>query len=469
MKIEKIYIFKDLDKKSNYLYILYTNGKLKTIKNKDKNYMNHLASQYLEKLAKQKKCSKHELIKNKNVIVTNSNNLTIKDEISETKSIDMSFSYANNLSSLFIINNLYSIINNRVINFSCYRFSHLNFLINLSTSLMFYWFNLFVNGKSHSKLNNKTKLRLALLISTSLISIVEALNIPDISTIPYYKEIMDTDVDDLIDNEGLNELEYRDKAIKLVFDNLEDNPYLSDADYNILMKLEDYCEDNPYIDYNLLYHNLLTIRHRCLKNINPNNNIAGEYFINPNVIITYNTDLLASNMYISDNNHVMTYEEVMLHEAVHSSGGLSTTYLDEGMTSLIVSEYFSNGNINNGYGINVQITKLFCDLVGSDTMLKAFSLKDETIIKEKLIEVLGNEVYVDAFYKLCKNVTESKTIEEYSSRFYATLLTIDNITDGSFDADKYFDDIIYGNPKAYFSSDYKKYVKLYDNSLSGEY
>lgn len=451
MNISKMYIFKDCDKHGNYLYVIYDDYNVKVIKSKNRNRMNNAISTYMNMFSKQEKCDAHELINSGKVIISRSNELR-KEIDSKKDSMDL-FQVARGSYNLFGIMSLWfsltSIFFNRVVSLG-YSIDKPPIQSSLS-SIMSFAFSVFLDrfeSQQTGKKYNKYKLGAATFFAFSSIALIDSLNLPPIQTIPYYYETVNTNIDDTGDYSNLNDKEYHDKAVSVVFENLHNNPYISDDDYDILMKLDKFCAENPYIDCDLLLQRLLTIRHRSLSCVNPK--YLGSYNRKPNIISTYIDKDIGTN-----------YEEVLLHEAVHSIGSFDTRFLDEGMTSLIVSEYFTDGIVNNGYVAHVQVTKLFCDLIGSDTMLQAYSMENEDVVREKLLELFGNENYVNGFYELCQSVADSKSSEDYQTSFFNVLLTLDNIIPDRFDSSNYIENSILKN-KGYLSEDYKKYVKNYN-------
>ena len=172
-----------------------------------------------------------------------------------------------------------------------------------------------------------------------------------------------------------------------------------------IRRLYPYFQDNEYLDFLKVYRNLNTIDVFYLEN--QNLNIAADYDRENNEIHVYNGNSL---------------ERRVPHEIIHSTGSFNINFLNEGMTSIIVSEYcYTQGNIGNAYIPEVYLTSIIIELVGKDTMLEAYSKENTDLVIEKLLENSDtNTVHqlLKSFAELCiryRNITE--TDEQSKQKF----------------------------------------------------
>lgn len=266
----------------------------------------------------------------------------------------------------------------------------------------------------------------------------------------------------------------------LVFNAVLDNKFLSDQEKEVCYEFYSMIYDNPYIDKEKVYDNLLKL------DVNYRNrpffvksNIEGEYVSGHDQINIYEDD--------SDN-------RVLRHEIVHSifeNKNLPVSF-KEGMTELLVNEYFSDQPFMEfkNYPYEIIYVKMLCELVGSDTVLEAYTTDSMEPIYDEMAMIYGtrkdakellNDIdsfLVDAAYndynvdskKFNKLFSELRMYKEYSilnseiesvnfdeidsleyfEMYYKLINTMTNDNYG----DAYLD-VLYNNGicgKAYFSS-----------------
>lgn len=219
-----------------------------------------------------------------------------------------------------------------------------------------------------------------------------------------YLDVIEKQEDILIDldnpfAESQNLVTTTDAEVNLLMEAFGANPLLNDKDLEIALSLQKYLENNPYLDMESLYETFASVG--IVRFIYENGNVSGDYSRNLNIVGIY--DYLAVDK--------EDYCETLQHELVHSTGHLDNYMLDEGMTTLICSEYFSDFKITNAYCDHVLMTKVFCELITSDKMLEAYSKQDMTIIKTEMLKLNPNE---EDYEKLLT------VMQEYGKRFKET-------------------------------------------------
>lgn len=254
-------------------------------------------------------------------------------------------------------------------------------------------------------------LKVKALLLLSCLTLLDSMHLPQVSTMPYYYEILNTDIDDTNNYDGLSDDEYHVKAINTIFNNLHNNPYLSEEDYNTLMSLKQYALDNPYLDCNKLFHDMLTLRIYDKYNLGT---ISGSCIYDDNIIYCYPN-------HIEDGFRNVVIE----HEMIHKTGCLNNRVLDEGMTALLQREYFKEQPVYDAYGREVICVRLMCEIIGSDKMLEAYSTCDDSLIYDSLTKIYGNKAVVDGIYKLMNSYTNCCDIS-VDDKFRSLYLTLIN-------------------------------------------
>ena len=174
------------------------------------------------------------------------------------------------------------------------------------------------------------------------------------------------------------------------------NPFLDDKDLEIALSMEKYIENNPYLDYEKLYETFASFG--MIHTDYDNNRFAGTTIRDLNIITIYDYENLKQDPY---------YISTLQHEIIHLTGHLDNIVLNEGMTELLQAEYFNDGNAT-GYYEYVTLTKIFCELIGSDKMLEAYSTENMSLIKEEMLKINPSEHDYDSLMN---------TLQEYGTKY----------------------------------------------------
>lgn len=169
---------------------------------------------------------------------------------------------------------------------------------------------------------------------------------------------------------------------ELLVKSFDNNPFFREEDLEIVNDLVNYLNDNKHLDYKEIYDTYSTVG--FIHSKEDFGIVVGKYLVNDNIIVDY----VHGDSF---------YGETMFHEFVHITGRLDSKVLNEGMTSLITTEYYNDGKEKDGYSIYQNMTKIICELIGADTMLEAYSKNDNLIIDE-------------AFYKINPKVEDYKKL-----------------------------------------------------------
>lgn len=166
-----------------------------------------------------------------------------------------------------------------------------------------------------------------------------------------------------------------DAAVNVLMEVLDTNPSINEQDAMIAESLRQYLIESSYFDYEKCYQDF-----RDLK-IMHSNNIDGNYgaisFLDKKVIQTYYSKDKDPSLYRAD----------LEHELTHFTGFLQCSFLNEGIVSLIVSEYMENFELTNFYYDQIIATKILCELITPEKMLEAYQKRDDSIIQGELLKI----------------------------------------------------------------------------------
>lgn len=252
-------------------------------------------------------------------------------------------------------------------------------------------------------------------------------------------------------------LENLDDDRDLILTAVIDNPNLTEEEKQIIYKLVDIIEDNPYINKKTAYANLkkLDIKH-IDRDKNVSDDINGAY-------LPINNEI---NIYVEDDDYT-----ILLHEIIHciftnSSSYSLPRYLSEGTTELLVDEYFTETPFveENYYPYEIAMVKILCEMVGPDVVLEAYSTGDMSIICNKLTEVMNEDSaknYLDLLNKMFEDYNrEGKIVLDDMSTFLATTNDYFKAKDGDVrnEAYEYNKELLINLKNKYPTNDYVYYV-----------
>lgn len=187
----------------------------------------------------------------------------------------------------------------------------------------------------------------------------------------------------IIDNleQELNVEIKNNKDKYLLLNAIYNNRYLSFEEKKLFYRFIDYFNDNPYLDKQAVYERLLNV----------------DIHFSWRSLFKVSSNTLAS--YRDDYNTIVYYDfnpedETLAHEGGHCINGDNNLprWFNEGMTQLIINEYFYDNpfEYNGHYPNEVYLVKYFCEILGSDTMLEAYTKDEPEIIYKKLGAIYGN-------------------------------------------------------------------------------
>lgn len=201
------------------------------------------------------------------------------------------------------------------------------------------------------------------------------------------------------DSESLKIVAKLEKSLKEDLDEENDNVLLLSAIYNndnltkkekdILYCLLDYFNDNPYINKEKVYHELrnLNIQFSFRKHVEEDKAVLAMYLSQFRDIVHF---------------EIFPKDSTRAHENIHCVSRIQNLpkWFNEGMCELISLEYFEEEPFleMDSYCNEIKVIKFLCELVGSDTVLKAYTLDDMNIIIDELSKIYGEkEDYKEAF------------------------------------------------------------------------
>jgi len=161
-----------------------------------------------------------------------------------------------------------------------------------------------------------------------------------------------------------------------------ENPYLNAKEKEIFYKFIEYFNDNPYINREEFYENML--------NVNARFSLRGALDKEENVLA----------IYLSNYRDIVYFElfpsvDTMAHEdghCIHECKNMPN-FIVEGIDQLIVSEYFSETPflLTTIYPYQVSFVKLLCEMIGTDIVLQSYTEDKPELIYNALDNLIGKE------------------------------------------------------------------------------
>lgn len=185
-----------------------------------------------------------------------------------------------------------------------------------------------------------------------------------------------------------------DAAVNVLMEAFDLNPLIEEKDRQIANNLRQYIKENPYFDYEKCYEDFASFD---IVEVDKSNGIIGAINYD-SYIEVYNTD-----------DSVLSYDKKINHELVHYTGHLENKMLNEGMTTLICSEYMDDFTLTAGYYDEVLVTKIFCELITPEKMLEAYSTRDDKIIETELEKLGINFQEYQSLMQLMNNYHEKRS------------------------------------------------------------
>lgn len=213
-------------------------------------------------------------------------------------------------------------------------------------------------------------------------------------------------LDNPFDNDSL--ITSADEATNILMTAFDLNPLLEEGDRLIAQSLRQYIKENPYFNYEKCYEDFATF-----ELITTNQGYGNVGARNEGSII---------RIFNIDNKTYEDYMHNLEHELVHYTGNLDNFFLNEGMTTLICSEYMNDFYLTSGYFDQVLGTKILCELITPEKMLEAYSKENMGIIETELAKICPEKCYtlLDIMQKYHSKLTKAahdgreKLIDFYS-------------------------------------------------------
>ena len=189
-------------------------------------------------------------------------------------------------------------------------------------------------------------------------------------------------------------------AIETLHKTLQENPNISEKEYDYILTLDTYLEENPYTNYdelNAFYENL---------NIETSQNIpgftGGKFYRNQSYIEIEDT-LQSDELY---------------HELTHLTGFSPFHFLREGIATLITTEYAPMERKvveTEEYYQSFLFTRMLVTLVGRDIVLQSYVEENMSVINQRLLEIVPNRVTLQNLYRCLIQVDQRfDKISEYN-------------------------------------------------------
>lgn len=190
------------------------------------------------------------------------------------------------------------------------------------------------------------------------------------------------------------------------------NSNLTDEEKNIIYCFADIINDNPYIDKNSAYNSILNVDIFYVdRSDGTNKTIMGEYSFRDDII----------NIYTESD---AIKRDTLIHELLHcmftnNRNAYIPKFLVEGVTELLVDEYFTANPFleDTSYPFEVSLTKLLCEMVGSDRVLEAYTTGNMGIIKDELRkyeDTLDASTFLNQAENVLERMEEGREIDPES-------------------------------------------------------
>lgn len=161
-----------------------------------------------------------------------------------------------------------------------------------------------------------------------------------------------------------------------------ENPYLTGKEKEIFYKFIEYFNDNPYINREQIYENILNVNARFAlrKSMKKEENVLAIYLPEYRDIIYFELFPIVDTMSHEDGH--------CIHDSRNTLRSIS-----EGMTQIISSEYFSETPflLTNNYPYEVSFVKLLCEMIGTDKVLQSYTEDKPEIIYDSLDALIGEK------------------------------------------------------------------------------
>ncbi len=161
-----------------------------------------------------------------------------------------------------------------------------------------------------------------------------------------------------------------------------ENPYLNQKEKEIFYKFIGYFNDNPYINREKVYENILNVNARfSLRSaLNKDESVLAVY-------LPQYRDIIYFELFPS--------VDTIAHEdghCINDSRNLPSSIV-EGITQIISSEYFSETPflLTEAYPYEVSFVKLLCEMIGTDAVLQAYTEDRPELIYNALDQLMGEE------------------------------------------------------------------------------
>lgn len=193
------------------------------------------------------------------------------------------------------------------------------------------------------------------------------------STEELYREISDLISNQEIKNDNI-----------LLLDAIIKNKNLNQNEKELFYRSSSLLQENQYINNENVYHVLKNIETKYIVDeASIETGIKGRYNYIQNLITIINYDQENSK-----------YQSYLFHEIVHCIYYNAETrklpnYFLEGVTELLTNEYFEKDSFfeEENYPYEVLIVKQYCNMVGGDKVLEAYTKGDMDIIVKELAKV----------------------------------------------------------------------------------
>ncbi len=319
----------------------------------------------------------------------------------------------------------------------------LNTIFILITSFVLYRKNVVnISKKLQPKKYQNAQKRLFLVLIMNGLSILKAegYDLTYLKNLNYILKQQDITLDNLVDTDNLSEEEIRLEKVNLVFEALDQNPFIKEEYHNYLNNLKPYLIDNVYIDLDKMYQDFKT--YRIYDFYNYDSNIAAVHFKDENVSVIY------ENLDSQEDDSDYKAMKVM-HETIHHTGTIAEyPFLNEGITSCLEREYnyqtYEDLFDYRVYKPEILATRFLTYLVSKDTILQAYSEENVEILLEKLDQIYKTRsntkllmnilrIYVQKYphlteedKNLIKEIIELGTLTQEQKDNYAYYLGLDN-------------------------------------------
>lgn len=176
-----------------------------------------------------------------------------------------------------------------------------------------------------------------------------------------------------------------EEKVDILYDTLENNPSITDDQYQFFEYFREYYEKNPYLDYERQRRRFERLKIHEKASL-PKYVLGRTTVIDALCLSTFQLDHYAN---IQLKYEIFDAPYTSYHEGIHLTGRFPYSFLTEGMTVFITDEFYSEPYwVSTRYIYSDYFVRLLAEVVGSDALLQSYSEQSMGAINDALINII---------------------------------------------------------------------------------